>query len=54
MSKRLLVIHRTPSPHTQEMFEAVVAGATDPEIESVEVVRRPGLTVSYVGVTKAV
>jgi hypothetical protein len=54
MSKRLLVIHHTPSPHTQEMFEAVVAGATDPEIESVEVVRRPALTVSYVGVTKAV
>src|SRR6202044_3686359 len=28
------------------MFEAVVAGATDPEIEGVEVVRRPALTVS--------
>jgi hypothetical protein len=30
------------------MFEAVVAGATDPEIEGVEVVRRPALTVSPV------
>ncbi|WP_197694460.1 MULTISPECIES: flavodoxin family protein [unclassified Mycobacterium] len=28
------------------MFEAVVSGATDPEIEGVEVVRRPALTVS--------
>lgn len=26
---RLLVVHHTPSPHCQEMFEAVVAGATD-------------------------
>jgi multimeric flavodoxin WrbA len=28
------------------MFEAVVAGATDPDIEGVEVGRRPALTVS--------
>ncbi|CNI55196.1 multimeric flavodoxin WrbA [Mycobacterium tuberculosis] len=28
------------------MFEAVVAGATDPDIEGVEVIRRPALTVS--------
>ena len=46
MSKTLLVVHRTPSPGMQEMFEAVVSGATDPEIEGVEVVRRPALTVS--------
>jgi hypothetical protein len=25
----LLIVHHTPSPHCQEMFEAVVAGATD-------------------------
>jgi hypothetical protein len=30
----------------QEMFEAVLAGATDPEIKGVEVVRRPALPVS--------
>jgi multimeric flavodoxin WrbA len=30
----------------QEMFEAVLSGATDPEIEDVEVVRRPALAVS--------
>ena len=42
----LLIVHHTPSPHCQEMFEAVVGGATDPEIAGVEVVRRPALTVS--------
>ncbi|MDT5080267.1 MAG: hypothetical protein QOJ80_4904 [Mycobacterium sp.] len=46
MSKTLLIVHHTPSPHTQEMFEAVLAGATAPELEGVEVVRRPALVVS--------
>ncbi len=45
---RLLIVHHTPSPHCQEMFEAVLAGATDPEIGGVDVVRRPALTVSPV------
>ncbi len=48
MSKILLIVHHTPSPHCHEMFEAVVAGATAPEIEGVEVIRRPALTVSPV------
>jgi multimeric flavodoxin WrbA len=39
----LLIIHHTPSPSMQAMFEAVVAGATTPEIEGVEVVRRAAL-----------
>ncbi|MFC4126665.1 flavodoxin family protein [Nocardia rhizosphaerae] len=43
---RLLIVHHTPSPYTQAMFEAVVAGATDPEIEGVEVVRRAALAVT--------
>lgn len=43
---RLLVVHHTPSPHCQAMFEAVLAGATDPDIEGVEVVRRPALGVT--------
>ncbi|WP_156767020.1 flavodoxin family protein [Mycobacterium sp. E796] len=30
----------------QEMFEAVLSGATDPDIEGVEVVRRPALTLA--------
>jgi multimeric flavodoxin WrbA len=50
---RLLIVHHTPSPHCQEMFEAVLAGATDPEIEGVEVVRRPALTVSVVEMLEA-
>ncbi|QIS14280.1 flavodoxin family protein [Nocardia arthritidis] len=50
---RLLLIHHTPSPHMQAMFEAVVAGATDPEIEGVEVVRRAALAVTAVDVLAA-
>jgi len=46
MTKTLLVVHHTPSPYVQEMFESVLSGATAPEIEGVEVVRRPALTVS--------
>jgi multimeric flavodoxin WrbA len=38
-----LIVHHTPSPSVQAMFEAVVAGATTDEIEGVEVVRRPAL-----------
>jgi multimeric flavodoxin WrbA len=53
MVSRLLIIHHTPSPHCQELFEAVVAGATCPEIEGVEVVRRPALTVSPVEMLEA-
>lgn len=40
---KLLIVHHTPSPNVQAMFEAVVAGATTDEIEGVEVVRRPAL-----------
>ena len=50
---KLLVVHHTPSPHCQEMFEAVLAGATDPEIEGVDVVRRPALTLSAADVLDA-
>jgi multimeric flavodoxin WrbA len=46
VSKTLLIVHHTPSPFMQAMFEAVLSGATDPEIEGVDVVRRPALTVS--------
>ncbi len=42
----LLIIQHTPSPFLQDMFEAVVAGASDPEIEGVEVVRRAALAVT--------
>ena len=42
----LLIVHHTPSPNCQAMLEAVVSGATAPEIEGVEVVRRPALSAS--------
>ncbi|MEH3155811.1 MAG: NAD(P)H-dependent oxidoreductase [Gordonia paraffinivorans] len=50
---RLLIVHHTPSPHCQAMVEAVVSGASDPEIEGVEVIRRPALTVSPVEMLEA-
>ncbi|BBZ14400.1 flavodoxin family protein [Mycobacterium branderi] len=43
MTKKLLVIHHTPSPATRELLEAVLAGANDPEITGVDVVARPAL-----------
>ncbi|OBI10088.1 flavodoxin [Mycolicibacter heraklionensis] len=53
MSKTLLVVHHTPSPLCQAMFEAVLSGATDPEIEGVDVVRRAALEVSPVDMLAA-
>jgi multimeric flavodoxin WrbA len=53
VSKTLLIVHHTPSPFMQEMFEAVLSGATDPEIEDVKVVRRPALAVSPSDVLEA-
>ncbi|MFT4086745.1 MAG: flavodoxin family protein [Gordonia sp. (in: high G+C Gram-positive bacteria)] len=50
---KLLIIHHTPSPHCQEMLEAVVAGASDPDIEGVEVAARAALTLSPVDVLDA-
>jgi hypothetical protein len=41
---RLLVVHHTPSPALQEMFEAAVSGARTDEIEDVEVVVRSALS----------
>ncbi|MEV5648962.1 NAD(P)H-dependent oxidoreductase [Nocardia sp. NPDC052254] len=49
----LLIIHHTPSPFLQDMFEAVLSGATDPEIEGVEVVRRAALQVTATDVLAA-
>jgi multimeric flavodoxin WrbA len=39
----LLIVHHTPSPATAELFDAVLRGATDPEITGVDVVRRAAL-----------
>ncbi|MBF6329538.1 flavodoxin family protein [Nocardia transvalensis] len=50
---RLLIIHHTPSPFLQDMFEAVLSGATDPEIEGVDVVRKAALAVTASDVLEA-
>ena len=42
MCAKLLVVHHTPSPATQEMLEAVLAGTRDEAIDGVEVVVRAG------------
>jgi len=50
---RLLIVHHTPSPVLHTLFEAVRAGATDPQIEGVEVVVRPALGATAVDVLEA-
>lgn len=40
---RLLIVHHTPSPNVQAMFEKVVEGAGTDEIEGIDVLRRPAL-----------
>ncbi len=50
---RLLVVHHTPSPTLQAMFEAAVSGARTDEIEGVEVVIRPALTAAAADVLEA-
>ncbi|WP_242901529.1 flavodoxin family protein [Actinomadura terrae] len=50
---RLLIVHHTPSPSVQAMFEAVRSGASTDEVGGVEVVTRPALTASSVDVLEA-
>jgi multimeric flavodoxin WrbA len=49
----LLLVHHTPSPALQEMFDAVVSGARTDEVEGVEVVIRPALTAAPADVLQA-
>ncbi|MFJ8196759.1 flavodoxin family protein [Streptomyces sp. NPDC096152] len=49
----LLIVHHTPSPNCQTMFEAVVSGATSPEIEGVRVVRKAALSATAADVLAA-
>ncbi|WP_328349957.1 NAD(P)H-dependent oxidoreductase [Streptomyces sp. NBC_00457] len=49
----LLIVHHTPSPNCQALFEAVVSGATAPEIEDVRVVRRAALSATVSDVLAA-
>ena len=53
MSKKLLVVHHTPSPATRELLEAVLAGAHDPDIEGVDVEVRPALAATIPDVLDA-
>jgi multimeric flavodoxin WrbA len=50
---RLLIVHHTPSPAMAELFDAVLRGATDPEISGVEVVRRAALAATVTDVLEA-
>jgi NAD(P)H-dependent FMN reductase len=50
---RLLIVHHTPSPALEAMFEAAADGARTDEIEGVDVVVRPALTASAVDVLAA-
>ena len=50
---RLLVVHHTPSPATQELLEAALDGARDDAIEGVEVVVRAALVAADVDALEA-
>jgi len=50
---QLLIVHHTPSPAMQTMFEAVLAGARNEDIEGVRVVIRPALTAAAADVLGA-
>jgi hypothetical protein len=49
----LLIVHHTPSPALQSMFEAAASGARTDEIEGVDVVVRPALTATVPDVLAA-
>jgi NAD(P)H-dependent FMN reductase len=49
----LLIVHHTPSPALQAMFEAVSAGASTDEIDGVDVIVRPALTAAAAEVLDA-
>jgi multimeric flavodoxin WrbA len=49
----LLIVHHTPSPAVHTMFEAVLDGATDRQIEGVRVVSRAALGATAVDVLEA-
>jgi NAD(P)H-dependent FMN reductase len=53
VTRRLLIVHHTPSPPMHSLLHAVVDGARDPSIDGVEVVLRPALTASPVDVLEA-
>ena len=50
---RLLVVHHTTSPALDSLLDAVLAGATDEQIDGVDVVVRPALAASALDVLEA-
>lgn len=50
---RLLIVHHTVSPATQELYEEVLGGAHTDGIEGVEVVSRPALSATAYDVLAA-
>jgi multimeric flavodoxin WrbA len=50
---RLLIVHHTPSPATQTLLDAVLAGATDEAVSGVEVVVRAALSAPEIDVLEA-
>lgn len=50
---RLLLVHHTTSPNLSALFDAALSGATTPEIEGVDVVRRPALGATVADVLDA-
>lgn len=50
---RLVLFHHTPSPACHALLEAVRSGATDPQIQGVELVERPALTGTAVDALEA-
>ena len=50
---RLLIVHHTPSPALQELFEAAASGARTDEVPGVEVIVRPALTAGPADVLNA-
>jgi multimeric flavodoxin WrbA len=50
---RVLIVHHTPSPALQAMFEAAASGARTDELENVEVIVRPALTAAEADVLGA-
>jgi hypothetical protein len=49
----LLIVHHTPSPAMQAMFEAAASGSRTDEIEGVDVIIRPALTAAAADVLAA-
>src|SRR5579871_5870332 len=49
----VLIVHHTPSPALQAMFEAAASGARTDEIEDVDVIVRPALTAGAADVLAA-